>query len=665
MRAATATRAFASLAVAIGVTAAACGGDDGATLPVEDRCNPLGYHHCMAPWPASVFEVDDAASATGRRLAIPAGALLTNAEGVTADPAPWNLADGFSAAAAIVTAFPTGVDPANLVDQTRFGDSLGDASPTVLLDMTTGERVAHFAEVDVPAAAKPDRQALYLRPAARLIGGHRYAVGIRTSLRAKDGGALPIAPGFRAVLDGTATRHPLLERSRARLDEAIAALETAGVPRTDLVQAWDFTVASDGFVRRLPTAARDRAIAELDRAPPTVRIESDQQVDDGAQIRRRVDGFVTAPLFLTQDGAYAPGTVLALDGDGLPALQGRYDIPFTAIIPACAYTAPAPVGMMIYGHGLNGSGEQAAGGAIRATAAAACVITAGTDMRGMSSKDIGNIARALTNLDHAAEIFEVLIQGLVNHVALARAMETVLATEVFVCRAEDATATGCTQGAPLGDPTQLHYYGLSQGHIFGTTFMAYLPTVRRGVIGVGGGNYSTMLERSSDWPTYRTILLGAYSDPLDVVMAINLFQQRWDQTETSGIANVVLAGTATGVPPKQLLLHMAIGDDEVPNLATEWQARTMGIPVLAPASPYVPWGMTMATGPLAGGSALVIMDGGAPPVPLTNEPAPETGMHNLTRNQAASRRQIAHFFATGEVRNECDGACLCAERKCD
>jgi len=51
MRAATATRAFASLAVAIGVTAAACGGDDGATLPVEDRCNPLGYHHCMAPWP--------------------------------------------------------------------------------------------------------------------------------------------------------------------------------------------------------------------------------------------------------------------------------------------------------------------------------------------------------------------------------------------------------------------------------------------------------------------------------------------------------------------------------------------------------------------------------------------------------------------------------------
>ena len=65
-----------------------------------------------------------------------------------------------------------------------------------------------------------------------------------------------------------------------------------------------------------------------------------------------------------------------------------------------------------------------------------------------------------------------------------------------------------------------------------------------------------------------------------------------------------------GSPPKQLLLHMAIGDDEVPNLATEWQARTMGIPALAPASAYTPYGMTAMAGPIVGGSALVVMDGG-------------------------------------------------------
>ena len=40
-------------------------------------------------------------------------------------------------------------------------------------------------------------------------------------------------------------------------------------------------------------------------------------------------------------------------------------------------------------------------------------------------------------------------------------------------------------------------------------------------------------------------------------------------------------------------------------------------------------------------------------------------MHGLTRAQAASRRQIKHFYETGEIVNECAGACLCAVDQCD
>lgn len=653
-----------AIALSAVLFAAACGGDDTDGFPIEDHCNPLGAGACMAPWPSSVFEVADGATATGRRLAIPDGTLLTNANGAPVDPAPFNRADGFSAAAPMVALFPGGVDRTTLLDQTRLADSLGADATTVVLDMTTMERVAHFAEVDANADATPDRQALYVRPAARLTGGHRYAVAIRKAVKARGGGDLPVPVGFQHVLDGTTSSHPLLEAARPRLVEAIDALAAAGIPRDDLVLAWDFTVASDESVRRATRSARDQVLAALDATPTTYTVESDQPVGDGAQIRRRIDGKLKAPLFLTQGGAYAPGTVLDLDATGAPVQHGLYDIPFTAIVPDCAYRATAPVGMMIYGHGLNGSGEQAASGAIRETAAAACVITVGTDMRGMSERDIGNIARALTDMNNAAEVFDVLVQGIANHVALGRALETTFAEQLFVCRAEDVAATGCTAGARLADPTKLFYYGLSQGHIFGTTVVAYTPGIRRGVIGVGGGNYTIMLERSSNWPTYRTILAGAYPDPFDVVLAINLFQQKWDQTETSGIADVATAGAPLGNTPRQLLLHMAIGDDQVPNLATEWQARTMGIPVLDP-SPLVPYGLTATPGPLASGSALVIMDGGAPAVPLTNEPAPDNGMHYLTRNQAASRRQIKHFFETGEVRNECDGACMCAAGKCD
>jgi hypothetical protein len=642
----------------------ACGGDDGATFPIEDQCNPLGAGACMAPWPSSVFEVADSSTPTGRKLAIPDGALLTNANLAPIDPAGWNRADGFSAAAPMVAIFPGGVDRTTLLDQTHFADSLGPNAPTVLLDMTTNERVAHFAEVDATASANPDRQAIYVRPAQRLLPGHRYAVAIRKLVKSQRGGDLPVPVGFQAIVDGTTTSHPLLEAARPRLNEALDALAAAGVAKTDLALAWDFTVASDTYVRKTMLSARDQVLSMLDATPTTFTVDSDAPVDDGSVIRRRIDGHFKAPLFLTQGGAYAPNTVLDVAADGSAVAHGMYDIPFTVIIPDCAYRSTARVGMMIYGHGLNGSGEQAASGAIRQTAAEACVITAGTDMRGMSERDIGNIARTLTDLNNAGEVFDTLIQGIANHVALGRALETTFATQLFVCRAEDATATGCTQGAQLADPAKLYYYGLSQGHIFGTTVIAYTPNIHRGVVGVGGGNYTTMLERSTDWPTYKTILKGAYPDDFDVVLAISLCQARWDQTETAGVADVVLDGTPLGNTPRQMLLHMAIGDDEVPNLATEWQARTMGIPVLTP-SPYVPYGLTGMDGPIANGSALVIMDGGAPPVPLTNEPAPETGMHYLTRNQAASRRQIKHFFETGEVRNECAGACFCAAGACD
>jgi hypothetical protein len=193
--------------------------------------------------------------------------------------------------------------------------------------------------------------------------------------------------------------------------------------------------------------------------------------------------------------------------------------------------------------------------------------------------------------------------------------------------------------------------------------IAYDPNIRRGVIGVGGGNYSMMLERSTDWPTYRTILNGAYRDTLDLVLLINLMQMRWDKTETASIAHVVLDGEPLGVEPKTIMVHMALGDDEVPNISTHWQARTMGIPVLTP-TVEMPWGLDTMEGPITG-SAMVIMDGrddSDPPIPAENVPAPNTGAHYVTREQPASWRQIANFYATGTIVNECDGACVCPEQ---
>lgn len=627
------------------LSVAACGGDTG--LEVEARCNPLGTNHCMTPWPSAVFEVDDPASATGRRLAIPAGTLPTNAEGVPVDPAGWNTADGFSPSAPMIMSWKGGVSAEGLPPVDNMDLSLAADSPTVLLDLTTGTRVAHYAEVDAAAADTPDSQALMIRPAARLVGGHRYAVAITERVKARDGGALAVPPGFAALRDARSTDHALLEAYRPRASEVLDALEAAGFPADELVVAWDFTVASDAFVVRDVTTARDRALAALDAHPIVVTIATDMPVDDGTQTRRKLTGTLDAPLFLTAGGATQPGTTLSRDDAGLPKLEGFYQIPFTAIVPACAYTSATPVGMVLYGHGLLGDASETAGTVQRTTASELCMVFVGTDMRGMSGLDLPAVIGALNEITRADEVMDVQVQGIVNHITLARAMRTTFATDVF------------RDGAKrLVDPTKVYYYGISQGAIFGTAHMAYEPTITRGVVAVGGANYSTLLDRSLDWPLYRGILKGGYSDPLDIALAIHLFQMRWDKVEGSGVAHALASGTLTGTPPKQLLMQIALGDEQVPNVGSWWQARTMGIPVLGP-TPLTPWGLTVETSPLPGGSAIVLMDGGAPPPPLENVPPEDLDMHNLTRIQPATRRQIKRFFETGVIENTCSGACTC------
>ena len=645
-------------AVSFVLVLAACSSD--VALPMKSSCNPLGANHCMTPWPSSVFEVDDATSATGRRLAIPAGTLPTNVDGVTVDPTQWNWADGFSPAAPIVLSFPGGVSITGLPALDNMDPSLAADSPTVILDMTTGQRVAHWAEVDSQATDTLDSQAFWLRPAMRLEGGHRYAVAITKNVMSASGDPLEPTPGFAALRDGKTTDHALLEKDRARLEETLEALDNAGFPKSDLVVAWDFTVASDDFIHRETAAARDRALAALQTHTINFTIQTDQPIDDGSVIKRRITGTLDAPLFLTNGGSLATDTTIARDADNLPALQGFYQIPFTAIVPACAYTANAPVPMVMYGHGLLGDSTETADGVQQTTSAQLCMIFVGTDMKGMSQNDTAYVARVLNEASHADQVFEVLEQGIANHVTLAQAMRTTFATSLFV----DA-ANG---GKQLADPTRVYYYGLSQGGILGTSVMAYEPTITRAVLGVGAANYSLLLDRSADWPQYRIILQGGYPDALDDELVISLCQMRWDKTEGSGIVNSVQAGTATGVPPKQILMQVALSDDQVPNVGSWWQARSMNIPVMGP-SPTVPWGLTMMAAPLANGSALVIEDGGAPPAPLTNTPAPtqDPSMHDLTRNQPASRRQMADFYSTGQIIDECGGgsaACTCQTGAC-
>jgi hypothetical protein len=639
------------LAIAFALTG--CGEDekDTGVLSIAE-CNPLGGNGCITPWPSNLYSVADSTTATGVRVDIPLGALPTNQDGITIDPARLNTFDGFSPAAPMIFSYEGGMDGSNLVPNSRYADSITDSSPTVLIDMSTGERVVHFAELDIREKERFGSQALYIRPSVRLKPGTRYAAAIRKSLKARDGSEIPLSDGFAAILSGKTTKHERLEARRAQYDEVLAAVEAAGVPRDDVIVAWDFSTGSDELLRSDLTVARDRSleIAGVDGANLSYEIAEDR-TENGF---RRVDGTFKVPLLLNNGGDFVPDTAVLRDSDGLPAPEGTHDVPFTTVIPECAISGTEKVSIMVYGHGLFGDEGQAATGALRPLSEQMCMIIIGTIMRGMSDKDIPNVLLTLNDFSRADRIFDTLLQGIINHIALVQAVRGPMAETLFLN----------DQGASIADIDNIYYYGLSQGHIFGATVAAYDPHIERAVLGVGGANYSMMLERSLDWPTYRTVVIGAYDDPLNVAILVNLMQMRWDTTEPTNVISGLPGAPIPGTPDKQFLLHMAVGDDEVPNISTEYQARTMGIPVLAPEY-YEPYGVPAMAGPLS--SALVIFNNGDGPIPEGNEPPPDNRAHSLTRESQAGRDQIQTFFETGEIIHTCgdNTPCDCTMGACD
>lgn len=631
---------------------AACGGGD-LDLATPDTCNPLGGTRCSAPWPSSVYEIDDAASPTGRRLAIPKGALPTNIDGIAIEPDLWNQLDGFSTAAPMITAFAEGVDPANLVHFTNYAASITDASPTVVIDLESGELVPHFAELDVAGVDKAASQALFLRPFKLLAGSHHYGVAIKKTLKAKGGGELLVPEGFQAILDGEKTTHLLLERVRPRYKELFDKLAAKGIAKEDLVTAWEFTTRSRESVHADLLNARDAGMPLMGTNGASLTYTSAAMTQGDTRIAFRYDGMFDAPLYLSS-GIAGPGVKLLRDGDGKPKPNGLYKVAFTAIVPQCALTAAAPVPILVYGHGLFGAATQVASLGPRSVAIEACMVVIGTAMRGMADVDVPNVALALNDANNGNLVFDVLVQGMMNHVALVQIARGPMANGLFAK----------SGGGSLVDPSRVYYYGISQGGIMGTTVCGIDPVISKCVLQVGAINYSLLLERSRDWPTYRTTLNGAYPDPYDDVMVINLMQQQWDRTEATSVVDTIVPHTFPGTPQKQVLMQMAIADDEVSNIGTEMQARTMNIPVVMP-SPYVPYGLQTASTPVPNG--LVIYDFGlGSTIPAGNEAPPDNSVHGSIRNKKATTDMMKRFYETGEIVQMCTApkGCDCPAGGC-
>lgn len=644
-------------ALAATLLAAACSDDPSAPpLDIDDACNPLGTSACLLPWPSAAY-LREADTVTGVAVDLPADAMPVNTDGVAVNPAPFNSLDGFAPSGAMMVAFPAGVSSAGLPAPDQPEASLAGDAPIVVIEVDTGERLPYFAEIDANAIFPEDRM-LIIRPLVRMRPATRYAVAIRKAVKSADGGELPVPPGFQAILDGRVPAHPRMERLAPRYDAIFDALDAAGVAREDLVLAWDFVTASDERLTADLLEMRAQAQAAMGERGVNLTFTAAEEAVDSPLLARFLIGTFQSPSFLTSGEDV--DSVLVRDIDGRPAQEGLRDARFAALVPACAAETEEPRPVLIFGHGLFGSGAEALRGpSMHALANQACVVIVAGDFIGLTGRQLEVVTGAVGNLDHAPRITEKLAQSVIDFMALAQIVRGPMAADPLFQ----------LQDRPVLDPERVYYFGASLGGIMGLVVMAYDPSLPRGALGVPGGAWSLLLERSFAWQALQLVARNAYAGAFDYQMVAALLGMYFEPYDAITTAARITADPLPDTQPKRVLLYQAIGDSLVSNLATEMVARTMALPVVGP-SVRVPGGMLEEPAPLE--NALAIYDEQPTPMPPASNlpPDEDNGTHGGINTRGAVVRQVGRFLLEGTIAHECkDGEvavpCDCTTGACD
>ncbi len=627
-------------------------GDEPLPSPaVPAGCNPVAYEaDCMLPYPSDFFLTPDDTMPNGVRVE-----LTPEATPLTMESQPYNVfashpADGFSAHMPIMALFPEGVDTSNLVFHTDNGDAtLDPGSATILLNAETGEPVPHWVELDA-MTDNPARQALIVRPFVRLDDSTRYIVAFQ-GLMSATGDAIDPPLGFAHILAGETAEDATLDAEALRFeDEVFPPLELFGVARGDLQLAWDFTTASDERNTADLLAVRADLIAKLSDGPAVML---DAVIDDpNEDIALRIEGRIEVPLYLEAD---EPMARLNRDGDGTVAANGTHWVDFTLQIPNSAFPDDAdftPARIIQFGHGFFGLGEEINWSAMRSFSSERGFVMISTNWVGMAEADQLPVIEYISSQPSDSFLFtDRLHQAFANQLALSYAVKHSL-SKIPELKAFDKL---------LFDPEQLYWYGISQGSIFGVTFMALSPVIEKAVLSVGGGPYTIMMTRSGTFSDlFNVVKFTIGNDPLTIQKFITLSQHTWDRVDPMTYSRRLLLDPYEGSPSRKILFQYGIGDHSVNNLSSHLILRESGIDMLSPAAEQ-PYGVGTVAAP-AQGSAGVVVDYNLDVIPGVDAELPpeeeQNDVHEDVRRNPKIKDQIDTFLTPGGmIENFCDGAC--------
>ncbi|MBZ0273235.1 hypothetical protein K8I61_14450 [bacterium] len=631
-------------------------GDDDSGGPIDlnipAECNPFATSgECMLPYPSSFYQVEDASTETGWKMAYPANSSVWGAKYPDFDLAPTNSADGASPAGPILLHFARDVRDDFLTRQDELEESLHPQNALAVFNMETGERVMFMSEMDMNRKQLfPNRYALIIRPLESMQTGARHVVVLTDVLRDTDGASFESPLAFAALRDGVETTSSRVEDARDRYEDIFTFLGTHGYARENLLLAFDFMVASDDYLQGSVLSMRDDALDELASAIPSYTITKNL-ADPNEHLARLVEGTFEVPTFLNADNE------IEYDAEHHPIRQANMSFPYTLLISKKAVTEGQPVPLVIFGHGLfgNGRGYLSTGGIankIQPLVGETGVVMVATDWIGLSSGDLDLIIdEVIPDFNRITLVTDRLQQSLVNNLAL-----TELTIGGF---AQDAAIWG--EAYPLIDESRVYYYGVSLGGIQGSSFTAISDRIERAVLAVPGCVWFNMIPRSSNWPVIKLYLDLTIPDPLVQQVGISFIQTRFDLSDPNTLSPLLFKNPLPDAPlDRAVLVQESIGDSQVPNMTTEMLARTMGLSHMMPPVYDVP-GVPTIVAPTAEPSFVqyyLVDQVLADPPPETNEPPmSDNGAHSDMVFLDHALEQVKHFLEFGEAIDVCDGIC--------
>jgi dienelactone hydrolase len=293
-----------------------------------------------------------------------------------------------------------------------------------------------------------------------------------------------------------------------------------------------------------------------------------------------------------------------------PALVKQSQLGVLIFVPA----TDAP-GTVVFGHGLGGSKEQAfaIGPQLAAqgfSTVAIDFVAHGSRASRISSSDACADTGAPSAPPDPTKAPQCYAPFLSTDLAGTRdnIRQTVLDLEALVAALKACGAAAC--GSLVVDPAHLVYAGISLGGIIGSTAVANIPDFQGAVLSVGGVGLLDILENTAnlgircslvDALIDAGVLAGDRSGAAGALCATSGWTTQPGYQQFSAIARWALdpadGANFTGkLASRRLLIQEVVGDEVVPNVATERQAALVG---LAPAAADVFDPAATATAPSA------------------------------------------------------------------